>query len=502
MRIVFPDEMKKIVKYCEESLGLNTISLMENAASSIKDCVVNIADKSNKILAICGGGNNGADGLAALRKLGNLGYSVKAILVGYKSNENVQLHRSILEKENVEIHKAIDCDLDYVLKDCDVILDCIFGIGFRGDIDKDTGYIIDCINRSGKKVVSVDIPSGVYGESGKISNYCVKADITVVLSDLKPGNVVYPGRECCGKLYLSDIGIPSFVKRMFAGNNEYLNEGFNISNIVRKREKDTHKGDYGRVCIIAGSRGMTGAAILCAESALRSGAGYVYMISPAGLVHIFESVLKEPVKIPVGDKDDVFFKEEHVEEVLQYVLPCDSVVIGPGLGIRETTKEFVRRLISKLKNENVKVILDADSINAFEGKCGELEGDNIVITPHYGEFRRLTGTSLGDRIKDAMYFNDKGITSVLKGASTITSHKNSFTVNGTGNPGMAVCGSGDVLCGIIAAFAARMSLYDAARYGVWVHGLSGDKAKELYGEEAMISGDLINMLPKILKIDR
>ncbi|HHT92104.1 MAG TPA: NAD(P)H-hydrate dehydratase [Clostridiaceae bacterium] len=501
MRIVFTDEMKKIDKYCEETLGLNTIALMENAASSIKDCVVNHAGNSKRIVAICGGGNNGADGLAALRKLGNLGYSVNAIMVGEKANENVELHRRILEKENVEMHKAKSCDIDFVLKDCDVILDCIFGIGFKGEIGEEPARVIDCINRSGKLIISVDMPSGVYGDSGKVSHYCVKADITVVLSDLKTGNVIYPGREYCGKLYVSDIGIPSFVKKMFAGNNEYLDEGFNLSNIVGNREKDTHKGDYGKICVVAGSRGMTGAAMLCAESALRSGAGYVFMLSPAGLLTVFESVLREPVKIPIGDNDDGFFREEHIEEVLKYVLTCDSVVIGPGLGIRETTKVFVRRLISELKNKDVKVILDADGINAFEGRSNELAGENIVITPHYVEFSRLTGSSLGDRIKDAGYFNDKGIITVLKGASTITSSKASFTVNGTGNPGMAVCGSGDVLCGIIAAFATRMNLYDAARYGVLVHGLCGDKARELYGEESMLSGDLINMLPQVLRID-
>lgn len=501
MRIVFPDEMKKIDHYCEVALGLNTIALMENAASSIKDCIVNHVGKNKRIVAVCGGGNNGADGLAALRKLYNLGYSVKAVLVGRKNNQNVELHRQILERENVSVLNADKCDIELLLKDSDTVLDCIFGIGFRGETGEDIGYIIDCINKSGKQVISVDIPSGVYGDSGLVSDKCVKADITIALSNLKPGNIIYPGKEYCGKTVVSCIGIPSFVVNEHAGSNEYLDATTNLDTVIKKREKDTHKGDYGKVAVVAGSRGMTGAALLCAESALRSGAGYVYMISPAGILNVFESALREPVKIPIGDNDDSFYKADHVDEVLQYVLSCDSVVIGPGLGIRETSKIFVRRLINELKNKDIKVILDADGLNAFEGRCDELAGENIVITPHYGEFRRLTGQISGDRIKDAMYFNDTGLITVLKGASTITSKKGAFTVNGSGNPGMAVCGSGDVLCGIIAAFATRMDLYDAARYGVLVHGLCGDKAKEVYGEESMLSGDLIKMLPKVLKID-
>lgn len=206
-----------------------------------------------------------------------------------------------------------------------------------------------------------------------------------------------------------DIGIPDNVIDLYSNNNSYLDNSFDLREIIKRRKHDTHKGDYGKVGIVAGSRGMTGAALLCAESALRSGAGLVYILSPLNILSVYENSLKEAVKIEVGNFNDYYFSEKHAEKVYNVTKEFDSVVIGPGLGTRETTKSFVRRLVTLLSRTKVKIILDADGINAFNGYSHMLKGDNIVITPHYGEFLRLTNNVSKGRIEDAKVFVKNGI---------------------------------------------------------------------------------------------
>lgn len=496
MRVVFPSEMKQIDSYCDQYLGLNTITLMDKAAEAICKVVTENCSSEKSILAICGGGNNGGDGLCAVKKLFDRGYPVKAFVFG-TANDNVKLHIENLSMAGIRVYTD---NIETLIQESDVILDCMFGIGFKNTVRGVVEDYIRMINSSGKFIVSVDIPSGVYAGTGEISNCAVKADITVALSQLKPGNVIYPGREYCGRVVVEDIGIPDNVIDLFSESYEYFDSKFDLRKVIKKRKYDTHKGNYGRVGIIAGSRGMTGAAILSAESALRSGAGLVYMFAPLNILPVYETTIKEAVKIEVGSSNDYYFSERHIDKVYDAAKDLDSVVIGPGLGTRETTKCFVRRLVTLLSRTNVKIILDADGINAFAGYKNTLKGDNIVITPHYGEFLRLNNNETSGRIEDARVFNKNGIITVLKGASTITSCNNRLTINGTGNPGMAVAGSGDVLSGIIATFATKMELYDAARYGALVHGLCGDDAKKIYGYESMISSDMIKSLANILNI--
>lgn len=496
MRIVFPKEMNEIDNYCNLHIGLETISIMNNAADAICNFIISNFKKDSRILAICGGGNNGGDGLVTISKLHKLGYLSNAFILG-EPNTIVKNQMDMFSKLNIPLYKD---NLEMLLDDSDIILDCIFGTGFRDDVPLHVENYISKINESGKHIISVDIASGIYADSGMLSNIAIKANTTLVLSNLKPGNVIYPGREYCGNLVVCDIGIPNSVINMFSNENYYIDNSFDLKLLIKERKKDTHKGDYGKVGIIAGSRGMTGAALLCAESALRSGAGLVYLFSPSSLMPIYEASLKEVVKIEVGKKNDDCFLEKHADEIISRAKSFDTIIIGPGLGSKETTKKFVRKVISKLGDTDIKIVLDADGINSFIGHLDQLKAKQIVITPHYGEYLRLISNESKGRIADAGYFNKNNIITVLKGASTITASKDGFTINGTGNPGMAVAGSGDVLCGIVGAFAVNMPLYDAARYGALVHGLCGDVAKSIYGEQSMISSDIIKALPEVLNI--
>ncbi len=498
MRIAYPEETKQIDGYCD-MLGLSVIALMENAATCLCKAVTNNFCTDKKVLAICGGGNNGADGLAALRKLNECGYKVKAYITG-NMNKNVTLHKDILVKSGINVITD-DIPVEDVINGCNIILDCLFGTGFREGFDEHTLNIIKAVNTSGKYVISADIPSGVDGSTGRVFEDAVKADITVVFGNVKPGNIIYPGKEYCGKIIICKIGIPDFITDMFTGNNEYLDyESINIKDIIKTRKKDSHKGDYGKVYVVAGSRGMTGAALLCAEAALRSGAGLCYIISPKALTTVYETVLREAVKIGIGEDNDSCFMNRHTEEVLNSIPDGSNVILGPGLGTNESTKKFVLNIVPEIINKKCKLILDADGINAFENKSYLLENKNIVITPHVIEMQRLTGKKLSGRIADTLNLAKNGLIVVLKGADTITACDSKFTINGTGNPGMATAGSGDVLAGIIGTLSTKMDLYDAARYGVYIHGLCGDYAKKKLGEESMLSGDLIKMIPEVLKM--
>lgn len=289
-----------------------------------------------------------------------------------------------------------------------------------------------------------------------------------------------------------------------------------------RRVPETHKGDYGRVYIAAGSAGMTGAAMLCAESALRAGAGLVYLLAPAALLPIYEIACKEAVKLRIGEEGDCYFKQSHVRQVLDAVKPGAGrsvFVIGPGLGSNNDTKQFVYGLLDGLCAEIFPVILDADGLNAYQSQSSRIAqynaenpGGNMVLTPHTGELARLMGWDPAEinahRIEAAQEAAARtGAVTVLKGSGTViaspdaASHAAPYWINPTGNPGMATGGSGDVLSGILAGIFASdstgASLYDLVRTGVYIHGLCGDLAAERYGERAVKAGDLIEMLKEV-----
>ncbi len=301
--------------------------------------------------------------------------------------------------------------------------------------------------------------------------------------------------------------------------------------VFRPRPADTHKGDYGRVLIVAGSRGMTGAALLCAESALRSGAGLVYLAAPRGLMPVYEISLREVIKIGMGTETDTYFTAAHLAAAEDAAAQADCVILGPGLGRHPETQAFIKSFVKWFfRKSHGLLVLDADGINAYAGEASVLSalscGDGacrLILTPHEMEMARLMACPLEavrtERIRTAAKAAVRfGAISVLKGSGTVTAMPASenfgklrtrpvvyCTVNHTGNPGMATAGSGDVLAGMIGAYIASrngMTLYDAVRSGVFMHGLCGDIAKERYGERAMIAGDLIQMLGALHTYDK
>lgn len=297
-------------------------------------------------------------------------------------------------------------------------------------------------------------------------------------------------------------------------------DALNYYNALRK--SDTHKGDYGRVYILAGTRGMTGAGMLCAKAALRSGAGLVYMLAPGGLIPVYETGCPEAVKIPLDERGE-YFTEEHVRKAAETIkksscaadrLPAKSaVVVGPGMGQIVHTKRFVHGILDELAGSGIPVILDADGLNAYKGECERLRalGCRLIITPHAAELSRLTGMELShinsNRTDAALKAAElTGAVTVLKGSGSITASilstkEKQCDVNTSGNPGMATGGSGDVLSGVIAGIAASdregLPLHDLVKYAVYIHGLCADIAAERFGQRAVIAGDLIDMLKEV-----
>lgn len=474
MQLVTPSQMKQTDRYCDEHTDLKESVLIQHAAEALAREIGKSYPrlKTKSFLFVCGKGNNGNDGKKAAE---------------------------ILKKSGADTHVWDITDKKAQIPDLesfDAIVDCILGTGFRGTLSDEIAEITKKINDAGKTVFAADIPTGVDALTGNADENAVKASVTVAFCNAKPGHALFPGRELCGKLKVWDIGIPSEIIDKFTDI-----KGFYYSNIHRKelleavfpkRPADSHKGDFGKVGIVAGSFGMCGAAALTAESALRTGAGLVYSFLPEELIPTMETILRENVKVKR-------------ENIFEYFGKLDVIAIGPGLGRSSKTQEYIKDILKKAsENYNGKLVLDADGIMAFAGKKEELIeilktnnlGERTVITPHTGEFAALTGKSieeiLSDRVTAAIdASNEFGCTVLLKGAATVTAYRDTYTINGSGNPGMATAGSGDVLTGIISAIAVRENTYNAGRYGAFYHGVKGDKAATFQGEYGMIAGDML-----------
>ena len=483
MRLITPAQIKTIDRYCNDEAGLPFEELMDRAGAAffeeISKRVLHIRNK--RFAVLCGRGNNGGDGLVTAKLL-------------EKAGAKVAVYTILPETDEIPDFSCFD-----------YILDCIFGTGFHGSLPENIACVTRAANASGKKIFAADIPSGVNGTDGCCDADCIKADFTVAFCGAKPGHALYPGRTCCGKLSVHDIGVPEkIVDGLASPLCEYFTAGEQRSLLAvafPKRAADTHKGSYGRVGIIAGSPGMCGAAALTAEAALRTGAGLVYSFVPEALLPTMECLLRENVKLLVPD-----FTEEHIEAILLDAGKMDALAIGPGLGRKPETQLFIRKLLASLAEAYPgKVLLDADGITAFAGRKDELAhimktndfGARVLITPHPAELSRVTEESVEDICQARVWAaidaaSTLGCTVLLKGASTVTAVLDGrYTVNGTGNPGMATAGSGDVLTGIAGALLVRMDSYDAGRYGAFYHGIKGDRAALITGEYGLIAGDLL-----------
>lgn len=559
MQIVTPKQMAKIEERSEK-LGVSKKQLMENAgkflARTIDDyCRHNSSapPEERSVVFLAGKGNNGGDCFAAANILIYRGYKITIInMCGAPASDLAKEMYERLPKERVEfidgcrsenVEAAIEAaELDYMTissadendkqqknKDrnpldsilskekermqavksaiigADVLVDGVYGTGFHGQLDKNLSSIFS-IGTSAYRL-AVDVPSGGNSTSGIVSPGIFKADETLTFGYIKTGMSQFPLKKYCGKITIADIGIPSDAIKIINGERLYFRiERNHLANFPAKRSRDSHKGNFGTVLVIAGSSSMRGAASFAALGALRSGAGLVKLASVEKCIDTASVLVPEATYIEL-DSDDYGFMlfDSSRQPILDAMKKADAIVIGCGMGVTPDTSALLKFVV---ENAEVPVIIDADGINCIASDIDILmkKKSEIIITPHVGEMARLlkcdTGMISDNRIVVAeKYAEQFGITVVLKGASTIVANSRVTAVNHTGNAGMSTAGSGDILSGIIGScIAQKLSVFDSACAGVYLHGLAGDAAAEKLGMEGMIARDIISYLPDSFRI--
>lgn len=508
MKACFASEMRGVDKAASEIGGIPSIVLMENAAMAcveeLKNDFANLSEKS--VAVFCGKGNNGGDGFAIARHLYNMGIDVAVYLVcGNEFKGDAKINFDIIKRMNINIDVISDIeDLKYIVRSYDIIVDAIFGTGISGTVRGISYDVISEINDNAKYIMAVDVPSGINSDSGEICGVCIKADKTVTFAAYKVGMLMFPAADYVGKAAVKNISIPDYI---IDGQNLKINvidDKFVRSNFP-KRENNSQKGDYGKVLVIAGSAGMTGAAYLSSQTAVTTGSGLVTLAVPSSLNGAMEAKTTEVMTVPLSDKNGRI-SAGAIDEILKRVDKADTVLIGPGLGRCDDVSEVVE---SVLEYSKVPVIIDADGINAVAENMKALSSCctcPVIFTPHTVEMSRLTGLEReyieDNRLVTAKEFaEENGVTLILKGHHTIvTGQDGEQYINITGNSGLATGGSGDVLAGTVASLVSRgINETVASAMAVYIHGLAGDIAKDKYGIESVIASKVMECIPCALR---
>ena len=502
MRLTNCSQMREIDKYVINNCGISGSVLMSNAAARLAAAALEHLSVEDCAAVFCGTGNNGGDGIGAAACLLSKGVPVRVFLIGSTSkltSDSLEMLQHLRTLGGSLEHFTSSYDLTNYVNTCGVIIDAIFGIGLNSEVKGDTLLAVQLINDSPAFKIAADIASGVAADTGAILGTAVQADMTVTFSMAKPGHFIEPGCIQRGELRICDIGIPpdmleGAVSRVFAVIPDEIT--------LPHRKADTHKYNYGRCFITAGSVGYTGAPVLSARAASRMGAGLVSLGVPESIFNIIASKCSEEMPFPLPCDGEGRLSAKAAGELLRRAENSDVCLIGPGLGRSSDITEIV---MSVLKLVNTPVVLDADGLAALGDNTDALKNaaGPVILTPHMGEFARLGGEVMsGDRLSAARVFAvQHNCVLVLKGHRTITAMPDGTAyINTTGGPAMAKGGSGDVLAGMIAALLGqRFPVREAVTTAVYLHGLAGDMCAAEYGEYSVVSGDMINMLPRAIK---
>jgi len=512
MKIVTAKEMQDIDRIAIDDYGIPGIVLMENAAKGVVASLFkkfpDIKDKKVGIFA--GKGNNGGDGLAVARLLTDKGIATEVYLLSKKDTlkGDAKTNLDSAEGMGIKILEIVSLDeleavKDSILKN-DIFIDAIFGTGLTSGVKGYYTDVINFINSSKKFVLSIDIPSGLSSDTGEVIGEHIMADLTVALCLPKIGEILYPAAEYVGELDVVDIGIPELI----INNRDIkinLIEEKDAAGILPKRKPDTHKGTYGHLAVIAGSRGKGGAAALSSISALRAGTGLVTLALPKCLNVSFEAGIPEVMTLPLPDTKEGTIDKSALNTLINFLEGKSAVLIGPGITTNPSTSSLIKNLVKKI---SCPMLIDADGLNIIADKI-ELLKDKpfpVIVTPHPGEMARMLNTTSKEiqtnRIEASRKLSaEYGIYVILKGARTIVATpEGEVYINPTGNPGMATAGTGDVLSGIIVGFMAQgLSARDSSILGVYLHGLAGDIAAEKLSQTALIASDLIKTFPEAIK---
>lgn len=485
--------MKAADSYTIREKKIPSLILMERAARTFVETVLDRGFDLSRVCVVCGSGNNGGDGFAIARLLLEKGARVTAVMAGNPEHCTEETLRQIeLFREAGGVVGNSFEEGEY-----SILIDAVFGAGLSRRVEG--GYLacIQAMNRSGGVKLAVDVPSGVSTTTGEVATSAFKADLTVSFQCSKLGCVLYPGRDYAGEVVVADIGVD--VSGL-EGDREvaYALEEKDARGMLPRRRPNSHKGDYGKALIIAGSRGMAGAAYLAALAAYRTGAGLVQIYTPEENRTILQTLLPEAI-IRCYD----FFDERELLRLLDW---ADVVSIGSGLGTSDKSRRILQ---TTLENVQVPCVVDADGLNLLAEHSRYLDRlphENFVFTPHMKEMSRIVRRTVEELQRDRMeilsqFTGENRVTCVLKDARTCVCRQGEHPfVNLSGNAAMAKAGSGDVLAGVITGLLAQgIPCFDGAVLGVYLHGLAGDAAREEKGAYSVLARDLTDALGAVLK---
>ena len=481
-------QMRSADLYTIEKIGIPSLVLMERAALESVRLMEEQKLDFSRTLILCGAGNNGGDGYAIARLLHLKGHDVRIFFVGKESSRSPENRK----QQEIAAYYGID-----VVKDLEdrytVVIDAVFGTGLKRNIEGMYEQLIVNANMLGGTKVAIDIPSGIHDENGSVMGVAFYADYTIAIAFAKRGLLLYPGAEYAGKILIGDIGITEHVLV-----KENLTFGYDLADLqdrFPKRIANSHKGTYGRALIIAGSKGMSGAAYLCAKAAYAVGTGLVQIYTHEENRLVLQQLLPEAIVTTYIDYD-----EKQLRELMEW---ADVIEIGSGLGCSELSEQIVAYI---MKEAQIPCVVDADALNIIAKHPEYKIMNQCIFTPHMKEMSRLTNISVDEIQKNRMkvlqsYVEQKGCICVLKDARTLVSKGSEYIyLNTSGNCAMSKGGSGDVLAGMITGIAAQgTELFEAACLGVYLHGLSGDCAKEKKGRYSVLASDIIDSISEYIR---
>ena len=503
MRVLNTQQMREADRRTIDEIGIPAIVLMENAGrqavAAMEAAFEDLA--TSHVGVLCGRGNNGGDGFVVARTLVQRGVETSVFLLGGVADVrgDARVNLEVLGRIGltvVEITNAQEWELHFSeISQCDLLVDAILGTGFHGQLSGLLETVVADVNGLGVPVVAIDLPTGVSADTPDVEGEAIEASMTVTLAAPKIPLVLPPADSHSGDLVIADIGIPLPLLDDVDGPYIELLTRERMRELVPARAADSHKGDFGRVLVVAGSLGRSGAAHLAAIGALRSGAGLVTIATPKSCLPIVAAMAPEYMTEGLEETTSGTVDYAALDRLLEF--KADVIAVGPGLGQAPGTAAFVQGLVERA---GVPLVLDADALNAFSGDPDRLtgrDGVDVVITPHPGEMARLLNLSVEalqhDRLRHATEFAARHrVHVVLKGHRTIIAGPdNRAFINLTGNPGMATGGTGDLLTGMIAAWFAQLLDAEAAcKLAVYLHGAAGDLAEADEGDVALVAGDI------------
>jgi NAD(P)H-hydrate epimerase len=508
------EQMQGFDHHAIRRLGIPGVVLMENAGRAFVDF---LEQKSGPvvgklIVVMCGKGNNGGDGFVIARHLANRGASVKVYLLGTtkevkgdaKVNLSIILKLATGRRAPIQFEQLLSPRKLRNAGKPDIVVDAIFGTGFTGPLKGIAAAVAEWINTCGAMIASVDIPSGVNASSGAVETTAVHADLTVTMGLAKVGHFVGEGRYHSGDVVVGDIGMPRAIL-VPTKNQVYRVGSDDVKCLLPQRPHTAHKYTVGKVFVLAGSRGFTGAPFLCAQAAMKSGVGAVLLGIPKGIHFIMAKKATEVILLPLDETSEGTVGSNALPAIEERIAWADVVVVGPGLSRNRETQELLARIVPRIAKP---LVLDADALYtiARDSSLVKRRKHETVLTPHVGELGRIIkkeSAEIEERRVEVARSSAEVLRSVvaLKGSPTATaSASGEVYLNSSGNPGMATAGSGDALAGVIASLAAQGITTVGATYsGVFVHGLAGDLAEQRFGQRGMMAVDIVDALPLALR---